>query len=187
MNKLTIALLGLTLGTVVLTGPALAQTQQPSSPSVQPVPQDQSQPATQPGDQSQSTMQPSESLPQSNGPSTAMDGVISDIHVFNCGLTGGAQSTSTQECWAMIQVTSAPAPVDPMVEQGNAVSAINPVTVFVMPGTSVSMHHTGASVPVTALQKGDEIDISYQPANFGNVATDVTLVARLGGGLGYGY
>ncbi|HLJ59612.1 MAG TPA: hypothetical protein VKZ50_07760 [bacterium] len=182
MNKLISALLGVTLSAVVLTGPALAQTQQPSSPSVQPVPQDQTQPTTQPGDQSQPLMQPSEG--QATGPSTTMDGVISNIHVFNCGLTGGAQSASTQDCWAMLQVTSAPAPVDPGVEQGNAVSAINPVTVFVMPGVSVSMHHTGASVPVTYLQKGDEIDISYQAADFGNVATDLTLVARLGSGLG---
>jgi hypothetical protein len=185
MNRVTIALLGLILGAVVLTGPALAQTQQPSSPSAQPVPQDQSQPTTQPGDESQPPMQPSES--QTTGPSTTMNGVISDIHVFNCGLTNGEQSASAQDCWAMIQVTSAPAPVDPMVDQGNAVSAISPVTVFVIPETSVSMRRSSASVPVTALQKGDEIDLSYQPADLGNVATDVTLVARVGDGLGYGY
>ncbi len=163
MTKFVTFALGLALSAASLAGPALAQT--PASP-----PQ----------------IGPYATPPAASGPTTTIDGIIADVHLTQCDLTPEARSAPSHGCWAVLQVTSAPAPVDPQVDHGNAVAPTAAVTVYVMPGTSITMDN-GTTVPITDLQKGDRVTITYEQADFGNVATDMTWRARLGNGVGWGY
>jgi len=80
------------------------------------------------------------------GPAMSMDGVIGQVTPFLCD--------SAQGWGAIIQVTSAPASVNTTGEGGTMVAMIDPVTVIVMPGTSVATP-AGTSVSAAMLGVGD--------------------------------
>lgn len=148
-------------------------------------------PAPAPGQTPVGPAEPAPVVPPAAAPATTtIEGVVAEAQPTWCGVPmsapAGAAAGSAPAvgaCEAVLQITPGAAAVVRTQRDAEAIySKGNAIQITVMPDATVQSN--GAAIPPEDLRAGDQVRVTYYTVRDANIATSVTVLARMGGPTG---